>query len=142
MFSFENGNVGVNFLGYHASAGLGGLLTGNAAQGGLHAQAGTPHGQIAGAGLGGGVDGSGNASGFSYHFGKGFGPLDILPLLRRRIPQTTEAPEELPETTLTPEKSAVETFDQSLIVYGGPVGRLLKPATYVSVLVVQNVMKI
>ena len=112
MFSFENGNVGVNFLGYHASAGLGGLLTGNAAQGGLHAQAGTPHGQIAGAGLGGGVDGSGNASGFSYHFGKGFGPLDILPLLRRRIPQTTEAPEELPETTLTPEKSAVETFDQ------------------------------
>lgn len=41
----------VNFLGYHAQAGLGGLLTGNAAHGGLQASAGTPHGQNAGAGL-------------------------------------------------------------------------------------------
>ena len=41
----------VNFLGYHASAGLGGLLTGNSAHGGLQASAGTPLGQLAGAGL-------------------------------------------------------------------------------------------
>jgi hypothetical protein len=34
----------VNFLGYHADAGLGGLLTGDAAHGGLSASAGTPFG--------------------------------------------------------------------------------------------------
>lgn len=59
MFTFENGNVGVNFLGFRASAGLGGLLTGNAAHGGLHAEAGTPFGQAARAGLGGNVGGRG-----------------------------------------------------------------------------------
>ncbi|XP_055701236.1 uncharacterized protein LOC129800679 [Phlebotomus papatasi] len=53
----KDGKVGVNFGGYHASAGLGGLLTGNAAHGGLSASAGTPYGQQAGAGLGGSVDG-------------------------------------------------------------------------------------
>lgn len=47
----------MNFGGYHAEAGLGGLLTGNAAHGGLSASAGTPFGQRAGAGLGGSVDG-------------------------------------------------------------------------------------
>lgn len=47
----------MNFGGYHAEAGLGGLLTGNAAHGGLSASAGTPFGQRAGAGLGGTVDG-------------------------------------------------------------------------------------
>ncbi|XP_074041361.1 uncharacterized protein isoform X2 [Leptinotarsa decemlineata] len=47
VLSFENGNVGVNFLGFKASAGLGG---------GLHAEAETPFGQAAGAGLGGYVD--------------------------------------------------------------------------------------
>lgn len=54
----KDGKVGVNFGGYHASAGLGGLLTGNAAHGGLSASAGTPYGQQAGAGLGGSVGGS------------------------------------------------------------------------------------
>ncbi|GAB0094779.1 hypothetical protein DMENIID0001_101050 [Sergentomyia squamirostris] len=53
----KDGKVGVNFGGYHAEAGLGGLLTGNAAHGGLSASAGTPYGQNAGAGLGGTVDG-------------------------------------------------------------------------------------
>lgn len=43
----------MNFGGYHAEAGLGGLLTGNAAHGGLSASAGTPYGQTAMAGLGG-----------------------------------------------------------------------------------------
>ena len=43
----------MNFGGYHAEAGLGGLLTGNAAHGGLTASAGTPFGQTAHAGLGG-----------------------------------------------------------------------------------------
>ncbi|XP_059612927.1 uncharacterized protein LOC132259351 [Phlebotomus argentipes] len=57
FITFKEGKVGVNFGGYHAEAGLGGLLTGNAAQGGLSASAGTPYGQHAGAGLGGSVDG-------------------------------------------------------------------------------------
>lgn len=51
----DAGNVGVNFGGYQASAGLGGLLNGGAA-GGLHAEAQTPYGQVAKAGLGGVVD--------------------------------------------------------------------------------------
>lgn len=51
----ENGEVGVNFGGYHASAGLGGLLSGGAL-GGLHAEAGTPYGQEAAAGLAGVVE--------------------------------------------------------------------------------------
>lgn len=59
LLSFENGNVGVNFLGFKASAGLGGLLTGNAAHGGLQASAETPFGQAARAGLGGVVNGEG-----------------------------------------------------------------------------------
>lgn len=57
FLTFENGKIGVNFGGYHAEAGLGGLLTGNAAHGGLSASAGTPFGQSAGAGLGGSLDG-------------------------------------------------------------------------------------
>lgn len=62
----KGGNVGVDFLGYRASAGLGGLLTGDATQGGLHAEAGTPHGQQAAAGLGGTVDSEGDI--FVYLF--------------------------------------------------------------------------
>lgn len=54
----------MNFGGYHAEAGLGGLLTGNAAHGGLSASAGTPYGQQAGAGLGGSV---GNGNGFASY---------------------------------------------------------------------------
>uniref|UniRef100_A0A6B2E8T1 Putative glycine-rich cell wall structural protein 1 n=1 Tax=Phlebotomus kandelakii TaxID=1109342 RepID=A0A6B2E8T1_9DIPT len=57
FLTFKEGKVGVNFGGYHAQAGLGGLLTGDAAHGGLSASAGTPYGQNAGAGLGGSVDG-------------------------------------------------------------------------------------
>ncbi|XP_063709532.1 uncharacterized protein LOC134838025 isoform X1 [Culicoides brevitarsis] len=58
FITFDNGKIGVNFAGYHAEAGLGGLLTGNAAHGGLSASAGTPFGQKAGAGLGGTVAGN------------------------------------------------------------------------------------
>lgn len=59
LITLKDGNVGVNFLGFKASAGLGGLLTGDASQGGLHAEAETPFGQKAGAGLGGHVTGQG-----------------------------------------------------------------------------------
>lgn len=55
--TFQDGKIGVNFGGYHAEAGLGGLLTGNAAHGGLSASAGTPFGQMAHAGLGGNTGG-------------------------------------------------------------------------------------
>nr|XP_036223308.1 fibroin heavy chain isoform X2 [Bactrocera oleae] len=64
LLTFKDGKFGVNFGGYHAEAGLGGLLTGNAAHGGLSASAGTPFGQRAGAGLGGSVDG--DAAGVLY----------------------------------------------------------------------------
>ncbi|VEN49105.1 unnamed protein product [Callosobruchus maculatus] len=65
LISFENGGIGINFLGFRARAGLGGLLTGNAADGGLFAEAGTPFGQNARAGLGGNV-GSGRSAGGLY----------------------------------------------------------------------------
>ncbi|CAL1685328.1 unnamed protein product [Lasius platythorax] len=51
FLQFTNGGIRVNFGGYHAEAGLGGLLRGTG--GGLHASAGTPWGAHAGAGLGG-----------------------------------------------------------------------------------------
>lgn len=57
QITFKDGMIGVNFGGYHAEAGLGGLLTGNAAHGGLRASAGTPYGQSASAGLGGATSG-------------------------------------------------------------------------------------
>ncbi|KAH8299565.1 hypothetical protein KR044_003064, partial [Drosophila immigrans] len=57
LITLRDGKVGVNFAGYHADAGLGGLLTGNSAHGGLSASAGTPWGSRAAAGLGGGLDG-------------------------------------------------------------------------------------
>jgi len=57
LITLKDGKIGVNFAGYHAEAGLGGLLTGNGAHGGLSASAGTPWGPAAGAGLGGSVDG-------------------------------------------------------------------------------------
>uniref|UniRef100_A0A1E1W4P2 Uncharacterized protein n=1 Tax=Pectinophora gossypiella TaxID=13191 RepID=A0A1E1W4P2_PECGO len=65
LISFKDGKIGVNFAGYHAAAGLGGLL-GNGATGGLFAEAGTPHGQSARAGLGGAVDANGGSSGGLY----------------------------------------------------------------------------
>lgn len=57
FITFKDGQVGVNFFGYHAEAGLGGGQNGNGLLGGLHASAGTPHGQNAAAGLGGTVNG-------------------------------------------------------------------------------------
>ncbi|XP_031782084.1 uncharacterized protein LOC100121212 isoform X2 [Nasonia vitripennis] len=53
FLQFTKGGIRVNFGGYHAQAGLGGLLTGRRADGGLHASAGTPNGAHASAGLGG-----------------------------------------------------------------------------------------
>lgn len=64
--TFKDGKFGVNFGGYHAEAGLGGLLTGNAAHGGLSASAGTPNGQQAGAGLGGLLGGNDRTAGGGY----------------------------------------------------------------------------
>lgn len=66
FLTFRDGKFGVNFGGYHAEAGLGGLLTGNSAHGGLSASAGTPYGQQAGAGLGGLVGGNDRTAGGAY----------------------------------------------------------------------------
>ncbi|KAK9887071.1 hypothetical protein WA026_020010 [Henosepilachna vigintioctopunctata] len=83
LFSFNNGRIGVNFLGYKASAGLGGLLTGNAADGGLFASAKTPHGQEA---VAGGIGRAGNSlsagglyagakTGYGQHASTGIGGI-------------------------------------------------------------------
>lgn len=64
--TFKDGKFGVNFGGYHAEAGLGGILTGNSAHGGLSASAGTPQGQQAGAGLGGLLGGNDRTAGGGY----------------------------------------------------------------------------
>ncbi|XP_070070045.1 uncharacterized protein [Drosophila takahashii] len=64
LITLRDGKVGVNFAGFHADAGLGGLLTGNSAHGGLSASAGTPWGARAAAGLGGNLDG--RAAGVGY----------------------------------------------------------------------------
>ncbi|KAL1489766.1 hypothetical protein ABEB36_013700 [Hypothenemus hampei] len=66
FLTFKDGRVGVNFFGFKASAGLGGLLTGDASHGGLHAEAETPFGQKAAAGLGGRVNGQGRSVGGLY----------------------------------------------------------------------------
>ncbi|KYB28039.1 hypothetical protein TcasGA2_TC034660 [Tribolium castaneum] len=51
--TYRKGTLGVNFLGFHATAGLfGGLLAETAGLGGPHAEASTPFGQSAGAGIG------------------------------------------------------------------------------------------
>ncbi|XP_050679156.1 uncharacterized protein LOC126975349 isoform X1 [Leptidea sinapis] len=65
FITFKDGKLGVNFGGYHAGVGIGGLL-GNGAAGGLYAEAGTPHGQSARAGLGGSVSENGGTSGGLY----------------------------------------------------------------------------
>ncbi|CAG9138040.1 unnamed protein product [Plutella xylostella] len=62
FITFKDGKLGVNFGGYHAGVGIGGLL-GMARRGGLYAEAGTPLGQHAKRGLGGVVDKDGNTSG-------------------------------------------------------------------------------
>ncbi|XP_050447056.1 PE-PGRS family protein PE_PGRS18 isoform X2 [Cataglyphis hispanica] len=65
FLQFTNGGIRVNFGGYHAEAGLGGLLRGTG--GGLHASAGTPWGAHAGAGLSGQLNGEdGNLGGGLY----------------------------------------------------------------------------
>uniref|UniRef100_A0ABD2XUN3 Uncharacterized protein n=1 Tax=Trichogramma kaykai TaxID=54128 RepID=A0ABD2XUN3_9HYME len=56
FIQFTKGGIRVNFGGYHAQAGLGGLLTGRAADGGLHASAGIENGPSASAGLGGSLE--------------------------------------------------------------------------------------
>ncbi|CAO1403908.1 unnamed protein product [Diamesa tonsa] len=67
LITFKDGKLGVNFAGFTADVGLGGLLTGNAAHGGLSASAGTPFGQKAGAGIGGTVNGpNGRTAGGAY----------------------------------------------------------------------------
>lgn len=66
LLTFRDGKFGVNFGGYHAEAGLGGLLTGNSAHGGLSASAGTPYGQQAGAGIGGLLGGNERTAGGAY----------------------------------------------------------------------------
>nr|XP_034171358.1 loricrin isoform X1 [Osmia lignaria] len=67
FIQFTNGGIRLNFGGYHAAAGLGGLLGGSRAGGGLHASAGTPWGAHAGAGLGGILGGdNANAGGGLY----------------------------------------------------------------------------
>ncbi|XP_045532319.1 uncharacterized protein LOC123719986 isoform X2 [Pieris brassicae] len=62
FITFQDGKLGVNFAGYHAGVGVGGLLA-NGTLGGLYAEAGTPTGQSASAGLGGVVNKYGHATG-------------------------------------------------------------------------------
>ncbi|KAK2584620.1 hypothetical protein KPH14_006970 [Odynerus spinipes] len=73
FLQFTNGGVRVNFGGYHAEAGLGGLLGGSRAGGGLHASAGTPFGAHAGAGLGGLLGGDTGSTGGGLHAEAGLG---------------------------------------------------------------------
>lgn len=73
FLQFTNGGVRVNFGGYHAEAGLGGLLGGSRTGGGLHASAGTPFGAHAGAGLGGLLNGDSASTGGGLHAEAGLG---------------------------------------------------------------------
>ncbi|KAH9630156.1 hypothetical protein HF086_004862 [Spodoptera exigua] len=67
FITFSEGKLGVNFGGYHAGVGLGGLAGGKGnTAGGLYAEAGTPFGPAAKAGLGGAVDGSSGTAGGLY----------------------------------------------------------------------------
>lgn len=63
----------MNFAGYHAEAGLGGLLGGSDAKGGLFASAGTPWGPSASAGLGGGLGGADGTATGGLHARAGLG---------------------------------------------------------------------
>ncbi|KAJ8716596.1 hypothetical protein PYW07_003223 [Mythimna separata] len=67
FITFSEGKLGVNFGGYHAGVGLGGLAGGKGGTaGGLYAEAGTPFGPAARAGLGGAVDGNSGTAGGLY----------------------------------------------------------------------------
>lgn len=63
---FKNGGIRVNFAGYHAEAGLGGLFGGTGTRGGLFAGAGTPFGAHASANVGGVVEGEDGGSTGNY----------------------------------------------------------------------------
>ncbi|RLU24165.1 hypothetical protein DMN91_004375 [Ooceraea biroi] len=71
FLQFTNGGIRVNFGGYHAEAGLGGLLRGSG--GGLHASVGTPWGAHAGAGLGGQLSGEDGSLGGGLYARAGLG---------------------------------------------------------------------
>ncbi|XP_043287342.1 uncharacterized PE-PGRS family protein PE_PGRS46 isoform X2 [Venturia canescens] len=73
FLQFKNGGIRVNFAGYHAEAGLGGLLGGPDAKGGLFASAGTPWGPSASAGLGGGLGGADGTATGGLHARAGLG---------------------------------------------------------------------
>ncbi|XP_023289493.1 nuclear pore complex protein nup54-like [Orussus abietinus] len=73
FLQFTNGGIRVNFGGYHAEAGLGGLLGDSRAGGGLHASAGTPFGAHASAGLGGLLGGDSGTAGGGLHARAGLG---------------------------------------------------------------------
>nr|AIN34702.1 fatty alcohol acetyltransferase [Agrotis segetum] len=66
FITFKEGKLGVNFGGYHAGVGLGGVAGGSNTAGGLFAEAGTPFGQGAKAGLGGAVNGNSGTAGGLY----------------------------------------------------------------------------
>ncbi|XP_032673545.1 uncharacterized protein LOC116845224 isoform X2 [Odontomachus brunneus] len=73
FLQFTNKGIRVNFAGYHAEAGLGGLLRGAGTGGGLHASVGTPWGGHAGAGLGGEVSGEDGTVGGGLYARAGLG---------------------------------------------------------------------
>ncbi|XP_025159821.1 uncharacterized transmembrane protein DDB_G0289901 isoform X2 [Harpegnathos saltator] len=73
FLQFTDKGIRVNFAGYHAEAGLGGLLRGAGTGGGLHASVGTPWGAHAGAGLGGQVSGEEGTVGGGLYARAGLG---------------------------------------------------------------------
>ncbi|XP_076676616.1 uncharacterized protein LOC143373331 isoform X2 [Andrena cerasifolii] len=73
FLQFTNGGIRFNFGGYHAEAGLGGLLSGSNTGGGLHASAGTPWGANAAAGLGGLLSGDNANTGGGLYARAGLG---------------------------------------------------------------------
>ncbi|CAL7936917.1 unnamed protein product [Xylocopa violacea] len=73
LFQFTNDGIRFNFGGYHAQAGLGGLLSGSRTGGGLHASAGTPWGAHAAAGLGGSLGGDDTTAGGGLYARAGLG---------------------------------------------------------------------
>ncbi|XP_015126233.1 uncharacterized protein LOC107047866 isoform X1 [Diachasma alloeum] len=73
FLQFKNGGVRVNFAGYHAEAGLGGLLGGSGTRGGLYAGVGTPFGPHASADIGGALGGDKGAGGLRARAGLGNG---------------------------------------------------------------------
>ncbi|XP_055317654.1 uncharacterized protein LOC129576483 isoform X3 [Sitodiplosis mosellana] len=142
--TYKDGKIGVNFGGYHAEAGLGGLLTGNAAHGGLTASAGTPFGQSAHAGLGGntgpnargglfagatagsGVGASASLAGDVNNGGSfGVGQAEAyVPGARKEVIKTTEQPERttqysLIQTTLSTSSAPPAT---TTVSSGNPAG--------------------